>query len=895
MRFRRRAGLVVTVPSLLAAVVLVHVHPADAARQYRYALVSDFPAGTFPTDTEAAVESAGGELADGGRWVVFQARPAGGPWRVFVRDLAGSRTVPLSGADEPDATAPSITADGRLVSYVSSTSDGTRTVVVDRDTDADGVLDEPGGTARYTVTPGVAGLPYQRLPECAPMLGGYEPAAVCPPRLAAGGQAIALPVEVTPDAPLLRFHEIVEGVATAAPTTLVDFGAATGGTVERTIQIQFTGSGPLSLATGTGSAFTVTGTTCTATACTVAVAFRGAVCGPEGPATRFGTLTARGGADGVYGELGLVADCVTGPSGPTTPADCADRSAAGPFPVDVTPPADVDSPGSARVGTVDAAEPLLVSVRVGNLTASAQPVVAHTARPCDFLLVQPETPQDGPAPCQLGVALPVEQTCTAYILVAPAAAGRMTGSLAVGATTVWRLHGSATRHLTVVRTDPTGRGRFTGSAVVASLATGGAHLDGRQMAISADGTALAFVSRDRVDGRPPDPSAGTGAQVYLSVRDPAGGVATGTVTVPPGGTGVLADAASPSISADGARVAFAADAGGGHQVYVHDVGSGATVLVSRRSGTGPVTGGDSFSEAPDLSADGTTVGYVSAAGDLADPPLDTGARRVYIRYLEPDLRGDFGVTERVTEVPANRVSIDRHGRRTAFTAAEPLLAGDDDETDDVYLLWRDADLSVTPTGVDLGSVAVGQSGAPVTVTLDNAGPGPLAVEAVAVDGPFRLVVDGCLGRVLGGEESCAVQVVFTPADAGPATGVLRFTTEGDLVAGDTTVQLTGTGLAAPAAVITYRPDVVVNGQVTRVTGAGLPPNRTVTLRWQPGGRELVVATDAAGRFSLDMVILDGQVPGQYRLVAFAEDGPLATGGVLLLVPGTAQPPDFVRR
>jgi Tol biopolymer transport system component len=92
-------------------------------------------------------------------------------------------------------------------------------------------------------------------------------------------------------------------------------------------------------------------------------------------------------------------------------------------------------------------------------------------------------------------------------------------------------------------------------------------------------------------------------------------------------------ASEPSLSADGSRVAFTArgaselDTG----VYVRDLVSGTTVLVSRATGaTGPPAFGASAH--PSLSADGTRVAFTSDAYNLASAKCNP-ARGIFVRDL----------------------------------------------------------------------------------------------------------------------------------------------------------------------------------------------------------------------------------------------------------------------
>jgi hypothetical protein len=90
-------------------------------------------------------------------------------WDVFVRDLDASRTVRISVATDgtqgdADSYSPTLSADGRYVTFVSSSSTfapnitqygPTQIYLHDRDVDGDGVYDDAGGTATSLVSIGI--------------------------------------------------------------------------------------------------------------------------------------------------------------------------------------------------------------------------------------------------------------------------------------------------------------------------------------------------------------------------------------------------------------------------------------------------------------------------------------------------------------------------------------------------------------------------------------------------------------------------------------------------------------------------------------------------------------------------------------------------------------------
>jgi Tol biopolymer transport system component len=149
-----------------------------------------------------------------------------------------------------------------------------------------------------------------------------------------------------------------------------------------------------------------------------------------------------------------------------------------------------------------------------------------------------------------------------------------------------------------------------------------------RQAVSRDGRYLAFTSRS--DGLSDEDDDGV---VNVYVRDRL----TQTTTLVSRATGAHGEPAhsfctDPAISDDGMRVGFVclgpldpADTNGGDDVYVRDLQTNETILVSRQAGS---SGADPIP--PALSADGTRVAFVSEAafaGSLPDP------EQVYVRDI----------------------------------------------------------------------------------------------------------------------------------------------------------------------------------------------------------------------------------------------------------------------
>ncbi|RFA08030.1 hypothetical protein B7R54_01455 [Subtercola boreus] len=167
-----------------------------------------------------------------------------------------------------------------------------------------------------------------------------------------------------------------------------------------------------------------------------------------------------------------------------------------------------------------------------------------------------------------------------------------------------------------------------GSIEMVSVAANGASAGANslQSVVSRDGRFVAFVSKAKLT----DIVTGGFQQVY--VRDLVSGITT-MVSVDASGTaggGGLSE--HPSISDDGRFVAFDSDAPGLHpvvaalspasQVYVRDVPGSSTDLISMRFDE--KDGGKLQSVRPSISGDGSVVAFQSQSGDLISSTANIG-------------------------------------------------------------------------------------------------------------------------------------------------------------------------------------------------------------------------------------------------------------------------------
>lgn len=171
------------------------------------------------------------------------------------------------------------------------------------------------------------------------------------------------------------------------------------------------------------------------------------------------------------------------------------------------------------------------------------------------------------------------------------------------------------------------------------------------------------------------------------------------------------------ISADGLFVTFdstatnlvPSDTNARRDVFLHDLFSGQTVLVSANDADGQGDG-DSFGPAP-LSADGRFIAFQSFAsnlvlGDTNGTP-DVFVRDAALRTTELASRSTQGIPGRFTSA---NPSLSADGRFVAFSSiADNLVAGDTNQAEDVFvrdrLLARTRRASVTSAGTQAGGAS----------------------------------------------------------------------------------------------------------------------------------------------------------------------------------------------
>jgi hypothetical protein len=107
-------------------------------------------------------------------------------------------------------------------------------------------------------------------------------------------------------------------------------------------------------------------------------------------------------------------------------------------------------------------------------------------------------------------------------------------------------------------------------------------------------------------------------------------------------------------------------------------------------------------------------------------------------------------------------------------------------------------MSLNPTNLNFAAQAVGTASDAQTITVTNTGVAALIVSSVVVTGDFS-ETDTCTAGSIAVNSTCTIQVRFLPTVTGSRTGVI--TVYGNVVGGQATAALAGTGTAAAAVVL----------------------------------------------------------------------------------------------
>ncbi len=837
----------------------------------------------------------------------------------------------LSDPNAGNATAPSISATGKLVSYLLDGGIENNVVVVNRQATGKGAFDTSANLAVKTVTGTSRDLQFERIPGCPTGIGdgGAIRTTPCGPELSADGSTLAYPAQLSPVSPALVATDSGDPIF----GNIVDFGeTAPGFFDEQQINYTVRGSQPVTLTglTVTGP-FTIAqqqpacaGTLQPGTTCNMFVDFNTSGCPASGAAESTGTLQTDSTVPDGQTRLTLVVFCndAAGDSRPlsgTPPAakPAAGSAAAKPAAGCAAPPkglpviqAPATEGDNAEVSLVDFGQAVIGQpfAAVVNFTAPPGSNVQFSSAGCGLQLISPASiglPAGPPVTCTASTVTG-PQTCTADVLVTPGTVGTDTATL-IGvqpdepsATQVAAyLSVTGLSDVVIARHDATGAGDFAASpsTVVSVDGTGTVIPDASQPALSATGRYVAFTAPAQAG------QAAGSTSVWRHDTDAAAdrtyhpGATIMVSCLPPGGgTCDTADADSPSMSGDGSQVAFAAIAAH-DQVYVRNVTAATTAVVSApAAGTaGSTADGDSY--APSMSQDGSTVAYISTATDLAVKATPAGAANLYVRTLLP---GAPAVSELASPSGASLPAgddialpdVDARGGLVTFQTSQPLVPAAPPVVTSVYTFEREPLLAFAPAPVNFGTVLAGGKVGTITVTVTDTGPGPGTVTTAGTTPPFGIGIGACAGAVLHDGDSCVLTVSLVPRHPGTDNGTLTTTATDDL--GSPVlfgVPITAVVIAvAEAARIAVNPGVAPAGQVTDVTGSGFLAGQDVTLSWDHGLGQVQVVASGTGSLTAVMVIFPDDFTGPRILQARDLSGQLlATVGFLVQQP-TIWPP-----
>jgi Tol biopolymer transport system component len=357
---------------------------------------------------------------------------------------------------------------------------------------------------------------------------------------------------------------------------------------------------------------------------------------------------------------------------------------------------------------------------------------------------------------------------------------------------------------------------------------------------------------------------------------------------------------TPSISADGNRVAFASVAtnltgdpgvAGISQVFLWEPVSPGMRVVSR----GPSNPGSGSSYSPSISADGRIVAFDSEAADLVAGDTN-GKSDVFLRNVnrEVTIRASVGNDVAQGSGDSQRPSVSGEGRAVAFdSSSTSLVPGDTNGYLDVFVRDLPPAIQLNPPQLQFGVIGLGTSSPPQFVVGTSTGWTPVDVQDTSIGGanPDEFgAADACSGRRLDIGQSCAINVDFVPREEGPRTAILQVVD----TAGDSPQHVDLVG-GVSLLTLTLDPPLGPPGLVTMATGSGFPPGAVVDLRWSRGltASPSTVFVGRDGTFSVGVLIFHNDAVGPRTLVAAPASGTPAfppASADFLVVQGPLQPP-----
>ncbi|HEX2300416.1 MAG TPA: choice-of-anchor D domain-containing protein, partial [Pseudonocardiaceae bacterium] len=349
--------------------------------------------------------------------------------------------------------------------------------------------------------------------------------------------------------------------------------------------------------------------------------------------------------------------------------------------------------------------------------------------------------------------------------------------------------------------------------------------------------------------------------------------------------------------------------------------------------------GDDASGYPAISGDGGVVVYESKAGTLIPEDRNGHVQDVFARTFQPSLTADpldfFVVapgeptvgTTTLRHVGFGPLPVDAMTisgvNGTEFTVTEncagtTLHAGDTCPASVRFLpesegsheaqlgvgyrgsgaplvipLLGIADLqppqavSFTPDPLSFGSKLPLSTNPPGDVRVENTGRAPLRINAVGLPTipdqtpqDYRITKDACTGKTVRPGESCVVTLQFSPQGIGERPAVLQLDDNAPRSPHQLTLQGGGN---QPS--LRFDPATVQVGRVTTLIGSGFAPRHNVLIQMPDSSGPITVTTDGAGNFTTRTVIFSTTIPGERRAEATIEglQPPITADARLLVV------------
>lgn len=451
--------------------------------------------------------------------------------------------------------------------------------------------------------------------------------------------------------------------------------------------------------------------------------------------------------------------------------------------------------------------------------------------------------------CRAGLSLAANASCSVVVSFVPGSTGPKTANLQVGS--------NATPPGDVVlsgsgASPSTGSGTITVNPTTLDFSSigvvTGQTSSSLTVTVSNGSAAPATVSRIAVSGQ-------------FAIVSSANGCATSGVTLSPGGSCTVAVVFSPTAagSATG-TLSLATTSNQTVDVALRGQANAATPRVAWQGNT------------TSLAFSSTVVGMTSATQTLTLTNPGTVSATLNGVGLSGTDAGSFAVVSTstcragVTLAAGNSCSVVLSFSPASTGAKTATLRIDSNATapGDVVLSGSgmaanagQGTLTLNTSSLDFGgtSVDIGQTSAPMSVTVSNGNVAAVTLSRVDVSGAFRVTANTCpvSTAAIAVNASCAVSVAFAPTASGTSTGSLTLTT----ATGQTlVVSLRGVS-TAPAPVLAWQTGGATALQFDSTEVGRTSVGRSVTLLNQGPGSVTFSAVEPDGNDKSQFVVLSG--------------------------------------